>query len=133
SALVVDGLTLEMLGTALNQKTSGEDRQPKWLLRIVERLNAEFLEFPSVVQLAIDENVHPVYLARVFRRYYHQSIGEYVRNLQVKYSAELMLDLDLSLAQIALQAGFSDQSHFTRVYKQATGTTPGKYRKMLER
>ncbi|MCB1024111.1 MAG: hypothetical protein KDB79_06970, partial [Acidobacteria bacterium] len=65
SALVVDGLTLEMLGTALNQKTSGEDRQPKWLLRIVERLNAEFLEFPSVVQLAIDENVHPVYLARV--------------------------------------------------------------------
>ncbi len=132
SSLVVDGLTLEILGTTIKEEKLGESLQPKWLTRIVERLNDEFLEPPSVVQLAIEESVHPVYLARIFRKFYQQSIGEYVRNLRVKYSAELMLNSDLSLADIASHAGFSDQSHFTRIHKRITGITPGTFRKALK-
>jgi AraC family transcriptional regulator len=75
--------------------------------------------------------VHPFHLSRVFRTVHRQTIGEYVQRLRVSYACKQLAVPEIDLAEVALAAGFADQSHFTRVFKNVTGITPGVYRHML--
>jgi AraC family transcriptional regulator len=131
SDLVADGLILEMLGHASRHRSESDMRPPKWLARVVERLNAEFADNNTSDELAATANVHPVHLAAVFRRFYGQTMGEYVQRLRVSRASALMLDRGLPLSDIAYQSGFSDQSHLNRIYKRLTGITPGAFRSSL--
>jgi AraC-like DNA-binding protein len=49
---------------------------------------------------------------------------------RVDVAKDLMLTTDSSLVEISLKCGFSDQSHFTRVFAKATGETPGRWRQI---
>lgn len=131
SELVAEGLTLEMLAHSARNKVGLEKQPPNWLNLVVEKLNDEFIETPSTEELALEADVHPVHLAAVFRKFQNQTIGEYVQNLRIQYASELLLNKELPLCEIALSAGFSDQSHFTRIFKRFTGTTPGSFRKTI--
>lgn len=131
SSLIIDGLTLELLGTMLRQGYRSDTRPPKWLDRIVERLNDDFCENLTTAELAADAGVHPVHLAAAFRRHHRVTIGDYVQRLRVQHAAGLLRDASLSLTEIALECGFSDQSHFTRVFKRRLGSTPGAYRTLI--
>ena len=75
--------------------------------------------------------VHPAHLARCFKREYGQTVGEYARALRLEWAAEQLALDDASLAEIALGAGFADQSHFTRAFRQHAGVTPGRYRELV--
>jgi AraC family transcriptional regulator len=55
-------------------------------------------------------------------------MGEYLRRFRVREACKRLGGRELTLAEIALQVGFADQSHFTRVFKRLTGLTPGEYR-----
>src|SRR5262249_21772677 len=68
--------------------------------------------------------IHPVHLARVFRYHFGATLGDYVRRLRVEFAARQLITTEETLAGIALAAGFSDQSHFTRTFKRQTGMTP---------
>lgn len=130
SDLVAEGLTLEMLGHAVRSGHVPEKRPPRWLSAIVDRLNDEFLENISTCELAGEAGVHPVHLASVFRRFYGQTIGEYVRQLRVAHASQLLV-AQRPLAEIAYECGFADQSHFNRLFKRHTGMTPGSFRRSL--
>ena len=132
SPLVAEGITLEMLGNLARKNTVSEKHPPKWLLRVVERLNEEFTENLSTEALATEARVHPVHLASVFRRFYHETVGEYVQKLRVAHASRLLLDKKTPLSEIAYSAGFSDQSHFTRTFKRFVGTTPGAFRNSID-
>jgi AraC family transcriptional regulator len=67
--------------------------------------------------------VHPVYLARVFRRRHGCSVSEYLRALRLEEAGRLVLQ-GAPLAQAAYAAGFADQAHFTRCFAAAFGFTP---------
>jgi AraC family transcriptional regulator len=75
--------------------------------------------------------VHPFHLSKVFRRFRRQTMGDYVQRLRVQYACRLLTSGETSLAEVALAAGFADQSHFTRVCRRLTGTTPGALRDTL--
>ena len=51
-----------------------------------------------------------------------------MRRLRLDWAAAQLADSDVTLAQLAAEAGFVDQSHFTRAFKRHTGLTPGRYR-----
>jgi AraC-like DNA-binding protein len=77
-------------------------------------------------------DVHPAYLSREFSKYFEDlSFGEYIRKLRIEKSIELMSSARYSLTEIAYLAGFSDQSHFTRIFRKHTGQNPSHYRKSL--
>jgi AraC family transcriptional regulator len=78
--------------------------------------------------IAAAAGIHPVHLARVFRRHCGYTLGDYVRKLRVDFAARQLLATDEPLAGIAFAAGFSDQSHFTKVFKRQTGMTPADFR-----
>lgn len=131
SPLVIEGVMLEMLAIATRQQMPNEKRPPVWLSRVVELLHADFQQNITTSDLAAEAGVHPVHLAAVFRQFHHQTIGEYQQQLRVQFAARLLGNPDLPLIEIAQAAGFSDQSHLTRIFKRFSGTTPGAFRALL--
>lgn len=73
--------------------------------------------------------VHPVHLARAFRMRKGPSPSAHVRQLRCNHAAQLLAGTGLSLVEIALMCGFSDQSGFTAAFRRTTGLTPGVYRR----
>jgi AraC family transcriptional regulator len=137
--LDLECLTLEILsGLAGNSKPTGarldsdvRGPEPRWFRSLREVLHARFDEPLRVAVLAREVGVHPVHLARVFRRRYHGTLGDYVRWLRLGRSIERMRQGDRPLADIALEAGFFDQAHFSRTFRSALGRSPAAYRKDL--
>ena len=76
--------------------------------------------------------VYPVHLAAVFRRFYHETIGDHVQKRRIEHAYDLLQKKDISLCEIAYECGFADQSHFTRVFKRRVGVTPGVFRSSLD-
>jgi AraC family transcriptional regulator len=81
----------------------------------------------TIRELAAIAGVHPIHLARVFRRSFACSPGEYLRRCRIEKLRELLLR-DLPLAEVALEAGFNDQSAMTTAFRRATGMTPHAFR-----
>jgi AraC-like DNA-binding protein/quercetin dioxygenase-like cupin family protein len=132
SPLVAEGLILELLGLAARGSPDpGAGAAPQWLCRAADLLRDRFRENLSLGEVARAAGVHPAYLARVFRRHFRCSAGEYVRQLRVEHARRELSRGDAPLAEIALEAGFSDQSHLTNVFRRHTGLTPAAYRKLF--
>jgi len=87
-----------------------------------------FQESISLAEVAEFAEVHPVSLARAFRKTYHCTVGDYVRRLRIESACQKLSSSDASLVEIALSSGFSEQSHFSRTFKRLTGLTPSEYR-----
>lgn len=130
SPLVVEGLVLEMLAVMM-RKTKAEPHRPHWLKAAQELLHARCCERLSLTEIAETVGIHPVHLATTFRQHFACTIGSYQRRLRVEFAREQLANTHLSLSEIASEAGFGDQAHFSRVFKQSTGMTPTEYRKTL--
>jgi AraC family transcriptional regulator len=128
SRLAAQGLGLEMLALAARTREPEPTRSPAWLITAVDMIQSNFLGQMSLVDVARAVDVHPSYLARAFRKCLGESIGSYVRRLRLEWACERLATTDDPIASIALEAGFSDQAHLTRLLKRETGVTPGRYR-----
>jgi AraC family transcriptional regulator len=129
SPLAIEGITLEMMAEVSRHhvKTS-EGTSPRWLEQTRDLLHAHFSEELTLEGIAGAVGTHPVHLARVFRQYYGCTVGEYVRRLRVEFTCRELSLTNTPLIQIALAAGFYDQSHFSRTFKKIVGLTPTAYR-----
>lgn len=88
----------------------------------------------SLKEISESLNVHPSYLSREFSKYFDDlSFGDYIRKLRIEKSIALLEDPKYSLAEIAYLTGFSDQSHFNRIFKLHTGKSPSVYRKNINK
>jgi AraC family transcriptional regulator len=132
SALCIEGLALELIAAGEPRKVR-ETGTPRWLQRAVEYLRAHFKEPPTLDQLAAAVGVHPVHLAREFRRKEGVTVGGYIRKLRVDLACQLLVSSVQPIVEIALAAGFSDHSHLTRVFRQETGLTPTEFRNLRRR
>jgi AraC family transcriptional regulator len=130
STLIAEGLMLEILGEVSRQsfKHSGHT-PPVWLVRAREVLHDRFRENLSLSEIARCVGVHQTHLAREFRRHYRCPVGEYVRRLRVEFACRELTSSEAPLAEVAHAAGFFDQSHFGRTFKQLTGVSPALYRR----
>jgi AraC family transcriptional regulator len=132
SALVIEGLTLELVARMTRAIAGAPGRRPPpWLRQAEEQLAANFRVPPTLTELGRAAGVHPVHLATVFRRYFRCTPGEYVRQLRIDFARDRLARTEAPLVEIALEAGFSHQSHFCRVFKRATGMTPSSYRQLF--
>ncbi len=130
SRLAIVGLTYELITTLDRNRRdkTGLPRRPRWLACAEALLQECVTKQISLAEIAGQVGVHPVHLARAFRRHVGVTIGSYVRSLQVDRASALLSDSDATLAQIALASGFYDQAHFCHIFKRMTGFTPGRYR-----
>ncbi|UGQ49027.1 helix-turn-helix transcriptional regulator [Massilia endophytica] len=100
---------------------------PAWLRRVREGIDAAPSAAHGLTALAGEAGVHPSHLAKAFRQWTGQSIGEYARRQRIEAALEEIGHAPL--AEIAARHGFSDQAHFTRAVRQATGLTPRAFKK----
>lgn len=128
--LAIEGLLLELLA-AMSRRSA--ERMPEgsapWVGEARDILHADIASRPTLAELAQAVGVHPVTLARAFRRTVGCTVGEYLRRLRVERAAEQLVSGDDSLAEIALAAGFADQSHFSNVFRRRTGVSPSAFRR----
>jgi AraC family transcriptional regulator len=127
--LIVEGLLLELFGTVA-RGARDERRTPLWLAEAHAILGRRFGEKIGLAEIAAEVGVHPTHFARAFRRRYSVSVGEHVRALRLEW-ARGEIARGIPLAAVAAQAGFADQSHFTKAFAKATGVTPSAYRRRL--
>lgn len=92
---------------------------------IAERIAATDV---SVADLAAELRMHPVALARVFRREHGCSMTYWRRQARVRRAAALLASTVMPLSEVALECGFADQSHLCRLFKVELGLTPRAYR-----
>lgn len=129
SALSAEGLLLE-LGVQITRSDHDRATDPGWLSEIHQLLHDRFRESISLSDVATTVGVHPSHVARVFRRRYRCSIGDYVRRLRIDYVRRQLVDSDDSLADLALAAGFSSQAHMSSVFRRLERSTPSEYRRL---
>ena len=82
----------------------------------------------SLAELAIVVNISPTYFASLFKQAMGISPHQYVIQQRVEQAKLMLSKTDLAIADIALQVGFSSQSHLTRQFKRLTGMTPKQVR-----
>jgi AraC family transcriptional regulator len=128
-ALTVEALIWELLATAAGMQNREKGAKPSWWGRVKDLLHADFRRDLRISELATEAGVHPVHLARVFRRVSGKTPGEYLQRLRVKFASEKLTLTDCRIAEISADAGFADQSHMTRVFRRYTRTTPRELRR----
>ncbi len=132
--LAAEGFALELLAAASRESTPDRSARPAtWLVAAEELLRSRFAERIGLGELAAAVGVHPAHLARSFRARHGVSVGEYVRRQRLERAATELARSDTPLALVATQAGFADQSHFTRLFKHRTGVTPARFRAEMRR
>lgn len=134
--LHMEALALELLDTALSRgQTEGQSREraPAWLQRAMELIEDRYRERLELKDIAKEIGIHPVHLTRMFRRFLGQTPGTYHRRHRLERAAVLLSRGDRPLTAVGLEAGFSDQSHFTRRFREVYGLPPGVFRRTLPR
>lgn len=126
SPLAVESIFSELVADALHRPLPDPGDR---LQRVVDRLEAEHAPPPSVAELAAIAGLHPVYLARAFRRRHGIAPGEYLRKRRL-HRAVSLIAAGRTLARAAAQLGFVDESHLHRAFVAEFGMTPGAFRRL---
>ncbi len=104
---------------------------PLWLSEVRRYLDARLEERINLAMLARRAGVHPVHLSRSFRKHFGMTLTEHVRQGRLAAAMVRLTTTDDAVATIAREAGFADQSHFTREFRRAVGDSPGGYRAVV--
>jgi hypothetical protein len=126
----VDQLLLQVYHQYLKQAKG--KKAPAWASSLKEMIQDQLDTHMSLsLQQASEElEINPAYLSREFSKYFDNlSFGDYMRKMRIQKAIELMDATDYSLTEIAYLTGFSDQSHFNRIFKKQTGENPSTYKK----
>lgn len=130
----VEKLLLEVYHKYL--KTGSSKKAPEWTKELKEMIQDQMDTNMSLsLQQASDElEINPAYLSREFSKYFDNlSFGDYIRKMRIEKAMALIDTTDYSLTEIAYLTGFSDQSHFNRIFKKQTGENPSAFRKKIQK
>lgn len=115
----------------LKQKSSTK-KIPAWVKELKEIIQDQIDTSITLKQISQDLDINPAYLSREFSKYFNDlSFGEYIRQRRIEKAIEYLNNSKYSLTKIAYLTGFSDQSHFTRIFKKHTGQNPSAFRKKM--
>lgn len=131
SPIVLEGLALELLADAVRERTRRARSREVWLRSALQLIHDCYLDKLTVQGIAMAVGVRPLVLGRSFRKAFGCSPGEMLRRRRVDRAEELLRRRDLPIAEIALASGFADQAQLTKAFRRITGSTPGRYRRML--
>ncbi|TDO83126.1 hypothetical protein EV143_102390 [Flavobacterium chryseum] len=126
-----ESLLHEVYNKFLSEKKSNK-KTPSWVKDLKEIIQDQIdTQFAfDLKKISSDLELNPSYLSREFSKYFEDlNFGEYVRKLRIEKAINLIQNSTYTLTEIAYMTGFSDQSHFTRIFKLHTGKNPSSYRK----
>jgi len=109
-------------------------KTPEWAKEIRDLIQDQIDTNLTLKELSKDLNIHPAYLSREFSKHFDNlSFGDYLRKQRIEKAIEYLNNSNYSLTKIAYLTGFSDQSHFTRIFKKQTGKSPSVFKKEFKK
>jgi AraC family transcriptional regulator len=132
SSLALLDAAREVMALAVASPALRERVRPRWLGPLIDSLEADLAHTPCAQQLARVAGVHVSHAMRAFKQHTGETVGNYLRRRRLEHADQRVLAGD-ALAHVAVQAGFFDQAHFTRTYRQHFGLTPGQRRRQFGR
>lgn len=114
------------------QERRKDETMQEWIYaaqKLIEYIENHICEKPSLSEISKHIGYSPCYCSEQFHRLAGMTIREYVFRRRLAMAVVDLRDTDISIIDIALQYGFSDQSTFTRAFKYAYGCAPSEYRK----
>jgi AraC family transcriptional regulator len=97
------------------------------LRRVSTYIDDHLGERISLGELAQQAGVSRFHFARQFRLSTGESPMEYLRRVRIERSKSILQTRDATIAEVAARLGFSDQSHFTRIFGRLVGVSPGSF------
>jgi AraC-like DNA-binding protein len=128
----VEHLLLEVFNKYLKQQ--GSKKPPVWAKEIKEMIQDQIDTNMSLSLQQVSEElkINPTYLSREFSKYFEDlSFGDYIRKMRLEKAIHLIETTDYALTEIAYLTGFSDQSHFNRIFKKQMGMKASEYKKSM--
>jgi AraC-like DNA-binding protein len=125
-----ENLLLDVFNNYLKTKPGSKKKTPAWAKELKEMIQDHIDTNTSLKEISKNLEINPSYLSREFSKYFGDlSFGEYIRKQRIEKAIELIESNSVSLTEIAYLTGFSDQSHFTRIFKKHTGKNPSAFKK----
>lgn len=132
SPIAIEYLLVHAIELMLSSQKTKECNKPDWVNKLTDLLRSKCSEKLTLTVVAMELNLHPVYLCQQFPLFFNCSFGEYIRKLRIEKAVQYMLKREeMSLTEISYDCGFADQSHFIRTFKNNVGVTPFNFRKYL--
>lgn len=126
--LALEGLCWRLLDSLHGDSSTQGSRPPTWLLIAHEMIWTSDPAPTSTREVAAQVGIHPVHLARAYRRHFGCAPGEALRGRRLERAAAMLGGSRATLAHIAADTGFADQSHFSRAFQASSGMSPRRYR-----
>ncbi len=99
---------------------------------VVSYIRNHFHEPLKVRQLAAQAELSEYQFEQRIRRIFHITPGQLIQKVRMDAAVHQLGTTDQSIAQVALDCGYADQSSFTRQFKQTVGLTPAEYRRATQ-
>jgi AraC family transcriptional regulator len=101
------------------------------LKRVQEYIEANLDQEVALSQLAATAGMSSHYFAELFKQSVGLSPHQYVLRRRIQRARKLLHDSNMRILEAGVRSGFSDQSHFTKIFRRMVGVTPTEYRSML--
>lgn len=99
------------------------------LRRVIDYMRANLAQDLSILDLATLVGTSESHFSRSFKRSVGVAPYQYLMQQRIERAKQLLKQRATSIGDIALECGFANQTHLTKVFRQITGTTPKAYQK----
>ncbi len=103
-------------------------RHKDTIFKAVDYIKRNYMERITLEEVAKHVYLNPSYFSKIFKSEMKCTFVSYINKIRISASKNLLLDASIPLTEVSNLVGFEDQSYFTKVFKKATGVTPGKFR-----
>lgn len=115
---------------SLNNKNS--NKYSERLKRIIEFIDKNYKEDITLSSLAEREYLSSAYLSKFFSKYMGKNFHGYLSSIKLEHAVKDLIYTDLSITEVALNNGFSNEKTFFNLFKENYGQTPNSYRKKIK-
>ncbi len=121
-------LVVRFIGLYHESMSKADQLIPRWMTELIARINKNPLDV-TVSELVEMTNYSHGHICREFKNYMGTTLKNYMLKSKLSFSTSLLLNLNLSIAEISQRLGYSNQSNYVNQFKGLYNITPSYYRK----
>ena len=120
---------LEITAETYTLLSSEEDSENMMIIKLEKYIQQNIGDELTLTKLASVIHLNPCYLSRYYRKVRGSNLSDFIKNMKIERSKNLLLCTNRKIGDIAIELGFESQSYFCKVFKKNTGVSPIEFRR----